>query len=395
MRIARSARASIARWAATLAALLWLAAPLRADPGPTTRPLLEELNRQTRELYRQVQGGVFRVQLPPPRWASGYAMAPLDRWGKKLDPEVRRKLIEEERLPPAPGTGAATQPAVSDAVSLAPHATYIVVRQDRADDEPRRDPLLGGKLELDAKPDPSFSPNTIGLLMDDEGDVLVPAYVEREAVGEQLVRMAGSDGSRINARFVGSDRQTGLTLLRAEKSAGKPVRLAEGRPAAGSLVLCLSPRDGSGRLGLWTDGGGESGVIVATDGQVAGVARYGQFLSGSACKLIARQLMEYGAVRRATLGVLITEIRADDPLRRQQPLLGRRTAMRIDQVIKDSAADKAGLKPGDLLLAVAGDAVTDIPSFAAAIAARSGPTELQVLRGEQVLAVEVDLRQQK
>jgi S1-C subfamily serine protease len=357
--------------------------------------MLDQLNRETQALYRQVQTGVLRVQLPTPKWASDYAMAPIDRWGKKIDPEVRKKLAEQERLPPAPGTKATTQTAQSETAALAGQATYIIVRQDRGNAEPRRDPLLGGKLEMDVKADPSFSPNTIGLLLDEEGYVLVPSYIEREAVGDQPVRMVGSDGGAVAARFVGSDRQTGITLLRAEKPAGKPVTLGENRPTSGSLVLCLAPADGSGRLGLWADGAEDLGVIVDTDGKVAGIARFGQFLTGSACKLIARQLIEYGSVRRATLGVLITEIRQDDPLRRQQAMLGKRTAMRIDQVIQGSAADKAGLKPGDLLLALAGDAVTDIPSFAAAIAARSGSTELQVLRGDKVLTVQVDFQQQK
>ena len=69
--------------------------------------------------------------------------------------------------------------------------------------------------------------------------------------------------------------------------------------------------------------------------------------------------------------------------------------MRIDEVIAGSTAAKAGLKPGDVLLALAGEAVSDIPSFAAAIVARTGPTELQVLRGNEVLKIRLDLQQQK
>jgi len=371
------------------------AQPARAGAGPTTRPMLDQLNRETQGLYRQVQTGVFRVQLPPAKWASDYAMAPIDRWGNKLDPEVRRKLAEQERLPPAPDTQpATTQPATPDIATIPGQGTYIIVRPP-ANLEPQRDAVLGGKLQMDLKNDPTFNPNTIGLLLDEDGYVLVPSYVERETVGDQSVRLAGPDGPVLAAKFVGSDRQTGLTLLRVEKPQGKPVKLGENRPPGGSLVLCLAPGDGSGRLGLWTDGAQEYGIIIDTDGAVSGIARYGQFLSGSACKLIARQLMQYGAVRRATLGVLITEIRQDDPLRRQQAVVGNRTAMRIDQVIQGSAADRAGLKQGDLLLALAGEAVSDIPSFAAAIAARSGQTQLQVLRAERVLKITVNLEQQK
>jgi S1-C subfamily serine protease len=128
-------------------------------------------------------------------------------------------------------------------------------------------------------------------------------------------------------------------------------------------------------------------VIVSIDGRVNGVARAGQFLSGSACRLIARQLIQFGSVRRATLGVLITEIQPEDK--------SARPAMRIDQVMAGSAAQKAGLRAGDLVLAIGGEPVGDIPSFAAAIVAQDGPTALRIRRGTQDLTLTVILEQQK
>jgi S1-C subfamily serine protease len=76
-------------------------------------------------------------------------------------------------------------------------------------------------------------------------------------------------------------------------------------------------------------------------------------------------------------------------------LLGDRPAVRVNQVIKGSPADKAGVREGDLLLALAGDAdaVKNVPTIAAAIAARSGQTPLRVLRGAEVIEVTVDLQQ--
>jgi serine protease Do len=133
--------------------------------------------------------------------------------------------------------------------------------------------------------------------------------------------------------------------------------------------------------------------VFAIDGGCLGVSRPGQFLGGRACRLIAEQIVRHGAVKRATLGVIITEIRKDDPLRRRSPPLGDRAAVRVDQVMPGSAAERAGLRTGDVLVALAGEAVNDIPTFAAAIAARRGPTELQVVRGAEVVTVTVDLQQ--
>jgi hypothetical protein len=367
------------------------ARPAAAGNAPPEHKLLDELNRQTTALYHRVQAGIYHVQLPQPNWVNAYAMTAVKRWEKQLDPELRKRLegqgpelVEAANVQP----GAATQGTADDATTLPGKGTYIVVRP-RAVAFEQRDPVLGGLLQA-----PDFTPNNIGLLLDADGHVLVPLYVEREAVGAEPVKVCGPDGQTVAARFIGSDRQTNLTLLQVEKPAGQPVRLGSGRPEPGALVMCLAPTDGAGHLAVWSDEAQENGIVLTTDGQVAGIARYGQFLAGSACGLIARQLVEFGSVKRATLGVLITEIRRDEP--GQGPPAGASTfGMRIDQVIADSAADKAGLRPGDVVLAIGPDAVRDLPSFAAAIAARNGSTELTVLRGQSVLKISVDLQQQK
>ncbi|HXE54156.1 MAG TPA: PDZ domain-containing protein [Tepidisphaeraceae bacterium] len=351
-----------------IAALLLLASGVRAENGPTTRPLLEELNRQTITVYHQVGAGIYRVRLPEPKWIKAYAMAAMTRWDKSLDPEIRKRLEEE---PPVP-------------VEADASGSSIVVRPKQGTGN-ANEPSLGGDLRMPAPPK-SWSESNIALLLDSDGDLLVPLYVEPEVIHGKPLDVIGPDGSAMTATFIGSDRPTNLTLLRIDKPAGAPVRLGANRPESGSLVLQLSCADGSGRLALWT-GQRESGVIVTIDGQVSGIARAGQFLSGSACRLIARQLIQYGSVQRATLGVLITEIQPNEK--------STSPAMRIDQVIAGSAAEKAGLRAGDLVLGIGGEPVSDIPSFAAAIVSRDGPTALHVRRGTQDLVVTVILEQRK
>lgn len=369
-----------------------------AVDAPADRNLLDQLNSQTTALYRQAQSGIYHVQLPQPKWVNAYAMAAVKQWGKQLDPDLRRRL---DGQPPEviratqTVTGPVGQPDDPDTVTLPGQGTYLVVHPDAAAGD-EHDPVLGGTLRAAPTTRPDFAPNNVGLLLDADGNILVPIYVEREAVGTEPVKLSGPDGAITAARFIGSDRQTNLTLLKVEKPAGQPVRLGANRPEAGSLVMCLSSTDASGHLGIWSDSVQENGIVLTTDGQVAGIARYGQFLAGSACRLIARQLIEHGSVKRATLGVLITEIRSEiSPMQPKNAEPGPRSGMRIDQVIAHSAADRAGLRPGDVVLAIGAESVSDLPSFAAAIAARDGPTELQILRGQAVLKVSVDLQQQK
>ena len=362
--------------AAVLAALAALPAATPAADGPPddARPLLQQLSRETEALYGDVRQGLLRVQLPSPRWLDGEGgvESPLTKY-KELDPKVREALARGTDEPPTVTRSTTT---AAD-VKVDADAALIVVPPPEA-----------------APAAAAFAPNNIGLLLDDQGHVLVPLYVEPRTANQESIRVTGADGAVVQAKFVGSDRQTNLTVLQLPRPAGKPLRMSDDeRPADGSLVMVVTPHDASATVALWTRGGREFAAVFTTDGRCAGVARFGQFLSGRACRLIAEQIIRHGSVRRATLGVIITVIRKDHPLRQQVQALGDRTAMRIDQVMPGSAADKAGLRPGDLLLALAGEPVADIPGFAAAIAARNGPTALQVLRGDNVVKIDVDLQQ--
>ena len=352
-------------------------------------------------------GGLVRVELPSPQWANPIAKRDelLKRW-PNLRPEVKRQLGDAAAAAAAPsGTTQPAPPASEPGAEPAGDDAIVVVPAPPADPKAVniRQQLIGPRMEMGegiAGAD-GFDPNNVGMLLDADGHLLVPLYVESEAAEAGPIRVAGRDGVLREASFVGSDRQTNLTVLKLKPvedrdaaPAGTAVRLGEDRPADGSLVLYVAPQDGSGRLGVWTGAATDFGIVFTTDGRAAGIARYGRFLNGPACRLIADQIIRFGKVKRATLGVVISEIRADDALRRRLPALGTRAAMRVAQVIEGSAAERAGLRPGDLLLSLSGENVSDIPSLAATIARCDGATRLQVLRDGKVLEAEVELKQE-
>ncbi|QOV88835.1 S1C family serine protease [Humisphaera borealis] len=422
-----------------------------AATRPATRPAfpeLERLNFECVSLFERMQGSVLRVQMPTPRWNNDVANdARFQKWN--LNSEVRQSLQQRatrgnydadsaNRAGPAtspgsnPGSnsgsnvgsnsGSASQSTVGAPPGGVPGGagdntlqnkgqqgyTIIVPPQQAMEQQPQQQAVSNVAV---ANKQP-FAANSLGLLLNDH-HVLVPVYVEREAVGEQPIKLACGDGEPIYARFVGSDQQTQLTVLQLNAPAhakskaeaknganaadafaclGKPVILSDKPLPEGSVVLMLSPIDGAARLAVWSSGARDLGVVLTIDGQVAGIARHGQFLSGGACKLIADQIVRHGAVRRATLGVIISQVDANDPAR-QNADLGDRPAVRIDQVMKDSVAERGGLVKGDLILTLAGDPVHNIPTLAAAIAARQGLTELKVLRDGKVISMRVDLVQ--
>jgi len=98
-----SPRKIVVRAAVALLAVGASTARGQEPPQPPTapaRPLLKQLNEETQSLYREVQAGVCRVQLPPPRWAGGPLVEqvnPAIKWADQLDPAVREKLEDEQR----------------------------------------------------------------------------------------------------------------------------------------------------------------------------------------------------------------------------------------------------------------------------------------------------------
>ena len=382
-------------------------------------PLLEEINRQTQSLYRDVQAGIVRVQLPVPRWVQEAAASddPLRRWDKVIDPAVKQKL-EQQRLEANKGVPVRVTPVVL-APTTRPAATrpakppengaipgWTVTRKAGSNEtvlEPRGGGSssitihaggdvgedghlnLGGPLRVRAQAAAGFVPNNIGLLLDDVGHVMVPLFVERETIGDGPVRVMVQD-VETTATFVGSDDKTNVTILKLAKPVGRPVRLGAARPAEGSLVMLLNPNNATGRLSMWTGGERDYGVVVAMDGSVAGVARYGQFIGGAAAQVVVDQLIKVGSIQRAILGARLTEIRRDDPARQAVAGLGEQPALAVDEVTPNSLAENAGLRRGDFILQIGDVPVGDLTTFAA-LSARSGPTRLLVLRaGERVEA---------
>src|SRR5437870_2712315 len=199
-----------------------LAAPgaVRAD----TYPMLEQLNRETQSLYRDVQGGLVRVQLPTPRWIRDAAAKddPLSKWGNVIDPQVKAKIEQQrneiaktgelrKKLEPVI-VAPSTQPSASGEKADV-HGAWKVKSENNgeiilepgkaggsalvlhagADGNAPAGGNIGGPLHLKAVGGGSFAANNIGLLISDEGHVLVPLYVERETIGNQSVQCMVAD----------------------------------------------------------------------------------------------------------------------------------------------------------------------------------------------------------
>jgi S1-C subfamily serine protease len=149
---------------------------------------------------------------------------------------------------------------------------------------------------------------------------------------------------------------------------GNPLGLAGSVTAGIVSGLGRSLPTGEGRVVdevIQTDAalnpGNSGGVLADSRGRMVGVntavAGIGVGLAvpiNSTTQRIISALMSTGRVRRAWLGIAGNQAPLPPPLAAK---LGRRDGLRIAQVITGSPAEAAGLRAGDVVVAVAGEPI--------------------------------------
>ena len=137
------------------------------------------------------------------------------------------------------------------------------------------------------------------------------------------------------------------------------------------------------------------GEVVGVNTAVAGIGLGLAVPINPATRGIVATLMTDGRVRRAYLGIA----GGPRPLPpRAHAKLGQRAAVEVVEVVADSPADRAGLRPEDLIVSLAGAPVTDVMDVQRLMGAEliGKPVEATVVRGGRTLTLEVvpvELRQ--
>jgi S1-C subfamily serine protease len=254
-----------------------------------------------------------------------------------------------------------------------------------------------------------------------DGFLLTNAHVVGKAEAGQA---AFADGTSVPFRVVGSDPLSDLAVVRADGVTPAPAQLGEasqlkvgqlvvavGNPLglAGTItagVVSALGRSLPTRAGenirivddvIQTDAalnpGNSGGALAVSSGQVVGintaVAGVGVGLAipiNGITRQIIATLMAEGRVRRAYLGLAGTPA----PLPPSMAVrLNQETGMRIEEVVSEGPAAKAGLRPRDLLVSANGEAVTTAQSLQRLMLgdAIGQPLALTVLRSEALVDV--------
>ncbi|HIJ65853.1 MAG TPA: PDZ domain-containing protein [Candidatus Hydrogenedentes bacterium] len=269
-----------------------------------------------------------------------------------------------------------------------------------------------------------------GVIITPEGHVVTNHHVAGDAT---LLLCTLSTKEEIEAELVGKDPLTDIAVikLKPEKSRTFPVAefgdsskvragdhvLAMGSPLSLSQSVTLGIISNTelvmpkwmGRGGLTLDGedvgalvrwfghdaqiygGNSGGPLVNMAGQIIGINEIkiglGGAIPGNVVKDVAEMLIKEGKVRRSWLGITI------------QPRLKHGNAGRgvlVSGTFKDSPAEKAGVKSGDVLVRFAGQDVDvrfpeELPAFNRLVAGLpvGEPVEVVVLRGGEEIVLSV------
>jgi serine protease Do len=229
-----------------------------------------------------------------------------------------------------------------------------------------------------------------GFIVDPTGIILTNDHVVR---GAEEVEVHLQDGRKFSARDIKKDPKTDLAVLRVETKESLPFLklgdsdaveigdrvLAVGAPLGLTGTVTSGIISAKGRdihMNLYEDflqtdaainPGNSGGPLVNLDGEVIGINSaiksgtggfqgIGLAISSNLTKTVMEQLQKNGAVHRGYLGV---QVQALDPEVATKLGMDGKSGVVIAKVTAGAPAAKSGMKDGDVLAEIAGQAVKD------------------------------------
>lgn len=254
-----------------------------------------------------------------------------------------------------------------------------------------------------------------GVIVRQDGYILTNHHV---IDGAERIKVDLGDNRTLEARVVGSDPPSDLAVLKLEASGLPVLSLGDSdRTRVGDVVLAIGNPLGVGQtvtMGiisakgrqtglsngsfedfLQTDApinqGNSGGPLVSTNNELVGINS--QILSPSGgsiglgfaipsnmARTVMDQLINTGKVRRGQLGIVVVKIPSEEASKMG---IDRGPGVVVYDVQPGSAADRAGIRKGDVITALNGTSINDPNSFRNLIAASPPGSEvtLTIKRG--------------
>ncbi len=293
-----------------------------------------------------------------------------------------------------------------------PHQKYL--------DDPAFRQFFGDQLDdPDAQAQPENSLGS-GVIVSEQGLILTNNHVVASA---DEIEIALADGRKMSAKVVGTDPDTDLALIKIEADNLPAITFASSdKLNVGDVVLAIGNPFGVGQtvtqgiisalgrnhLGInafenfiQTDAsinpGNSGGALIDTDGSLVGINSAIYSRSGGSMGIgfaipatLARQVMDQiasqGNVTRGWIGIEAQDITPE--LAESFKLQVAEGAL-IAGVLKNSPAEKAGLRAGDILLTIDSKPITDTSNMLNLIAALTPNQKatFKIARAEQRLNI--------
>ena len=231
-----------------------------------------------------------------------------------------------------------------------------------------------------------------GVIISEDGYIVTNNHVVANA---SQVEVTLNNNKTYKAKVVGTDPATDIAVVKIEANGLKYLKLADSdKLRLGQWVLAIgSPYELKGTVTagivsakgrsmpnytgefkiesfIQTDAavnpGNSGGALVNLDGELVGIntailsrtgayAGYSFAVPTNIVKSISGDIIKYGSVRRAMLGIVMSPI---DEKTASELKLSSRDGVYINEVSSGSAAEKAGVKKGDVLIEIDGAKLT-------------------------------------
>jgi serine protease DegQ len=262
-----------------------------------------------------------------------------------------------------------------------------------------------------------------GVLVSHDGYILTNHHVVEAA---DQIEVAFADGRKAKGHIIGTDPETDLAVIKVDIGNDLPAITFAGAEAAhvGDIVLAVGNPFGVGQtvtmgivsalkrnhLGLNTfenfiqtdaaiNPGNSGGALADVEGNLLGInsAIYspnggslgiGFAIPVSTAKKIMEQIIQNGSVTRGWIGVAVQDMTSE--LAESFKLKDTRGVL-ISEVVRGSPADRAGIKPGDILVSIADSALPDSTVMLETISALvpGNTVSLKLLRNQTDIVVQV------